>query len=322
MNYLDLRSTILKKIKKNGGWVNAHAHLDRAYTLSSANFGYINKTLQEKWELNKELKKNSSVNQIYDRMAWSLEKMISQGVYAIGSFIDIDEEVKDKSIKAAQKLREKYKKQIKIKFINQVLKGVIEKKANQWFKIGSEFVDIIGGLPGKDQGQEEKHLEIIFSRAKDLKKMVHVHVDQLNLATEKETELLAKKTLEGKMNNQVVAVHSISLAAHKKNYRNKIYSLLKKAKVGVISCPTAWIDSRRNENLTPTHNSVTAVDEMIPKGITVALGTDNICDIYKPFTDGDMWTELKFLLESCHYYQVEELVKIATVNGLKVLGLN
>ena len=60
---------------------------------------------------------------------------------------------------------------------------------------------------------------------------------------------------------------------------------------------------------------------MIPHGINVAFGTDNINDIYKPFSDGDLWTELRVMLESCHYYDVEKLSDIATINGLKVLGI-
>jgi cytosine deaminase len=63
------------------------------------------------------------------------------------------------------------------------------------------------------------------------------------------------------------------------------------------------------------------VDEMVTAGIRVALGTDNIADVYKPFSNGEMWTELRFLLETCHYHDIDALVKIATINGKKVLGL-
>jgi len=70
------------------------------------------------------------------------------------------------------------------------------------------------------------------------------------------------------------------------------------------------------------HNAIAPVEELFTEKIPVALGTDNIADIYKPFSDGDMWTELRFLLETCCFYDVEELVKIATINGRKVLGLS
>ena len=96
---------------------------------------------------------------------------------------------------------------------------------------------------------------------------------------------------------------------------------MKKAKLMVIACPNAWIDSHRSENKAPFHNSLTPIDEMIPYGIPVALGTDNITDYMVPFCDGDMWSELKLLATGNRYTNFSELVKIATINGLKVLDL-
>lgn len=319
--YFSPKEEILKKIQENGGFVNAHCHLDRAFSLTKKFFYLADRDLKEKWLLVDQIKKESSPIQIYDRMAYATEVLAKQGVKLIGSFIDVDPVVKEKAIKAAQKLRKNFSPQIIFKFINQVLKGVIEEEARKWFDYGAQFVDIIGGLPGKDHPFEEKHLEIILEKGKSLKKMVHVHVDQLNNPEEKETELLAKKTIEVRMEGKVVAIHAISLAAHPKKYRQKIYHLSKKAKLMFIACPTAWLDHRRRETLMPFHNAVTPVDELVENDLTVALGTDNICDLYKPFSDGDMWGELKVLLEANRFYQVDQLIKIATTNGKKVLGV-
>lgn len=317
----DLKQLILEKIKSHGGWVNAHCHLDRAYTIQPKLLGLGYARLQEKWRLVDELKTKSTIDQIYDRMAFGIEEMMRQGVRAVGSFIDVDGVVKDKAIKASQKIKQRYGRQIKIKFINQVLKGVMSKNARAWFDLGSEFADIIGGLPGVDKGREAEHLDVILGAAKRMKKLAHVHVDQLNLPGEKETELLVKKTKEYQLEGKVAAIHGISIAAQVKIYRQKLYQKMKQVKMMVIVCPSAWIDHRRSEQLMPFHNAVTPIDEMVPAGLTAALGTDNIADIYKPFTDGEMWLELRLLLEACHFYETEELVKIATMNGRKVLGL-
>ena len=306
---------------KKGGWVNCHAHIDRAYTLTPSNFKLYQSPLSVKWGLVDEIKRNSTVSDVYDRMAQAVENMLEQGVTALGTFIDVDEVIWDKAIKAADRIREKYKKDIQIKFINQVLKGVLTPTAKEWFDIGAEFVDIIGGLPGKDKGNEDKHLDILLSTAKKMKKMVHVHVDQLNIASEKETELLVRKTMEHGMQGKVVGIHGISVAAHPKEYREKLYKFMKDAVVMMICCPTAWIDNRRSEELTPTHNAITPIDEMVPAGITVAMGVDNICDIYLPHIDGDMWTELRLMMAATRFFEIDKLVKIATVNGRKVLGL-
>jgi len=316
-----LKEDILDRIRKKGGFVNTHAHLDRAYTITPETLHLANATLKEKWFLVDTIKRESTVEQIYDRMAFGIEVMLNQGVQAIGSFIDVDDIVGDKCIKAAQMVRDEFKSDIKIKYINQALKGVIDPDAKKWFDIGAQFVDIIGGLPAKDKGFENEHIDILMETAKSLNKPVHVHVDQFNTAKEKETENLVKKTIQHGMQGRVTAIHSISVGAHPSVYRNKLYKMMKDAGVMLITCPTAWIDSRRTEELAPVHNSIAPVEELIPAGITVGIGTDNIADILKPFTFGNMWIELRFLLESCHYYNIEELVNISTVNGLKVLDI-
>ena len=321
MNNFDPKQAVLNRIKELGGWVNTHAHLDRAFTFTKSDFSNSYSYLKEKWHLVDEMKRNSSVDDIYARMVKAVELFIEQGAQAVGTFIDVDDVIEDRSIKAAMRLRENYGDQIELRFANQVLKGVLDPDAREWFDMSVEFVDIIGGLPAKDFGREEEHLDILLSTAKENDKLVHVHVDQFNTDEEKETELLARKTIEHGMQGKVTAVHSISVAAHPERYRNELYELMREAELHVISCPTAWIDHNRSERLSVSHNSITPVDEMVPAGLNVAFGTDNINDIYKPYSDGHLWTEMRVMLEACHYYDVESLAKIATVNGLKVLGI-
>lgn len=316
-----MKQHLLSQIGSNGGWVNTHAHFDRAFSLDENSAKEIYAPLKKKWEIVDTLKRSSSVEQVFERMAKATELMLQQNVQAFGSFIDVDEAIADKSIQAAEKLRSVYGSKIQMMFMNQTLKGVLDKDARYWFDRGVEFVDIIGGLPAKDAGREAEHLDVLLSTGKRLNKLVHVHVDQFNTDEESETELLANKVIEHGMEGKVTAIHCISLAAHPKAKREQIYELMKKAQLHVISCPIAWIDHPRTERLAPSHNAITPVDEMIPYGIKVAIGTDNINDVYKPFGDGDMWTEIKLLLEACKIYQPDVLADISTTNGLDVLGV-
>lgn len=321
--YWDIQDELLTLIKKNGGWANCHAHIDRAYTLTEENFHLSNKLRSEKWTLNDELRRNSTVDQIYGRMAKAVERMLEQGVTSLGSFIDVDCNVKDKSIKAAIKLREKYKSDITLKFLNQSSNGLFneEKQARQWFDVGAEFVDIIGGLLKADAGREEEHLDILLGTAKNMGKMVHVHTDELNLNEEHESELLARKTMEYGLQGKVAGIHGISLNARPKAQREKIYKLMKKAEMMYISCPVSWLNSRRSEELTPTHNPITPVDEMLPHGLVVGIGSDNIADIWMPFNNADMWLDLRILFEATRIHDLDVITDIATVNGRKILGI-
>ena len=327
-NTWNFKQLLLKEIKKHGGWVNAHAHADRAFTINPKTLDVYRKhTLEEKWDLVDEVKENASVDAYYRRFSMAIEVMIEQGVTVLGSFVDVDPICEDRALKGAMKAREQYRSQITIKLINQTLKGVINPEARKWFDVAAEQVDIIGGLPKRDlrdfgPGKDAEHLDVLLSAAKKYHKMVHVHVDQFNAVSDTETELLCDKTLEHGMQGKVVAIHGISLGAHLKKYRQMVYRKMKKAGVMMVACPIAWIDSKRSEANTPTHNALTPVDELVPAGITVAMGTDNICDYMVPFCDGNMWQELLLLAAGNRFTDLDELVRIATDNGRKVLGIS
>lgn len=321
VEYLNLKQIILDKIQENGGWVNTHGHFDRAYTVTPELYALANKHRHEKWKLNKELRIHSTVDQIYDRMAMATETLLAQGATATGTFIDVDPDVKDKSILAAQKVREKYKGQMIFKFLNQSSYGLFDAEARKWFEIGAEFVDILGGLLKADQGREEEHLDILLGTAKEKGKMVHVHIDELNIPEEKETEMLLKKTIEHGMQGKVVGVHAISINCQPKEYRENLYKQLADAQMMFISNPMSWINARRSETLAPIHNPVIPLDEMHKYDLTIALGVDNIADIFMPYNDANLWNDLRLLMETNRFYDIDQLVKIATVNGRKVLGL-
>ena len=319
------KTFIRDEIIKKGGWVNAHAHADRAFTMTPEKIGiYHNSNLQQKWDLVDEVKRTSSVDDYYARFCQSIELMISQGVTAFGTFVDIDPICEDRAIIAVHKAREVYKHDIILKFANQTLKGVIEPEARKWFDIGSDMVDMIGGLPYRDEldyGRGLEAMDILLDAAKSRGIMCHVHVDQFNSPKEKETEQLCDKTIEHGMEGRVVAIHGISIGAHSKEYRYKLYEKMRQAKMMMIACPMAWIDSNRKEDLMPFHNALTPADEMIPEGITVALGTDNICDYMVPLCEGDLWQELSLLAAGCRFPHLDAMVDIASINGRKVLGL-
>jgi cytosine/adenosine deaminase-related metal-dependent hydrolase len=114
-------------------------------------------------------------------------------------------------------------------------------------------------------------------------------------------------------------VHGISIAAQPKEYRQKMYQWMADTKVGLVVCPSAALSMRQLEDKTSQlHNSITNVPEALAAGVTVAIGVDNVYDFYQPFVDGDIYTEARMMMEACRYYNIDEVVKICTTNGLKL----
>jgi len=316
---------LIEKIKQRGGFVNAHAHFDRAYTVTRKDLEkVVYNHLHEKWLIVDKFKEEATIKSYSENITTALLKQKEMQTTSCLSFIDVDSVVGLKALRAAGMAKEFAKKTagINFKVAVQTLKGVITPHERIWvdMALNTGIIDIVGSLPGADKRLEGTHLDIVLELAKKHDKLLHSHVDQLNTRQEKETELLARKTMKHGYEGKVTAVHSISLACHPKWYREDVYKMAKDAGLSFIACPTAWIDARRTEEMAPIHNAITPVDELIEHDLIVALGSDNIHDIYKPYSTGDMRTELKFLLEATHIYDEEILIKISTENGLKVIG--
>jgi len=309
-------ASLLSKLKN--GFVNCHAHIDRAGTVSFFNKEKRKAHLFEKWKLVNKVKEESTSHDYYNRIMSACLSQKNKNISKIISFIDIDEVVGSKALDAAVRVREDVKTYGVDLYIGNQTVGGFTAGNLKLLEENVEHLDFLGGLPKSDDNPE-RHLEILFDLSKQTNKKTHVHVDQMNTDEERETEWLAQRTLDYGLEGQVVAVHSISLACHPQMYRDYVYNLAKDAGLQFVSCPSAWIDHPRTERLSPTHNSITPIDELLKWDLTVGIGTDNIEDIYKPYCDGDMLFELRLALEACKIYDEDALEDLAYNNGLKII---
>ena len=306
------QSTYTKLVQSKGGYVCHHAHFDKAYLISEEGLKLSVASLQEKWRLYRELKANYTEEDLYRRMASATEKMISQGVKHCRTFVDADHIVGSLPIDTALKVKADYADQINLEVAIQPLEGVLELKAQKAFYEACQKADVVGGLPDRD-ANPEAHIETIFSMAKELGKPVDVHVDQNNSPYERETRMVASRIGHYGLQGRVRLVHAISLSCQDEPYRKEVYELLKSTSTTVIVCPSAGISMRQKSNLyAPIHNSLAPVMELIEAGVDVALGVDNIQDLFMPLVDGDLWFESRLLMEAIRSYDLDLISDIAT----------
>lgn len=320
MESWDLLNLLRQKIAENGGPVSCHAHFDKAYVIAPETLQMTLDSMEVKWDLWKQIKQGYTPENLVKRMSLSAERMIAQGCTITRTNIDVDNTVGMMCVEAALEIKEKYKNQLDIQICSQVLEGAMTPEAREWIEKAAPFVDVLGGLPSRDRPRQADHLDYIFEIAKKHNKTVDVHIDQNNDPDEKDTELLARKVIEHGLQGRVNAVHACSLAAQPDEYMHAVIKLIKEADMPVIVCPRSMIDGvQLREKTAPVHNSIAPVPQLVEAGVLVALGVDNVHDYFCPFIDGDIFTELLFLIENCRYYDVNELVKIATTNGREIL---
>jgi len=320
MEKWDMLGLLRKKIAEKGGPVCCHAHFDKAYVVTPETLKMCEEHMEVKWDLWKKVKEGYTFDNLVERISLSAENMIRQGSTICRTNIDVDNTVGMMCIEAALAVKEKYAKQIKIQICSQVLEGALTPEAQQWIEKAAPYVDVLGGLPSRERPRQAEHLDYIFGIAKKYNKTVDVHIDQNNDPDEKDTELLARKVIEHGLQGRVNAVHCCSLAAQQDDYMQEVIKLIKKADMSVIISPRAMLDNQQMRNkIGPMHNSIGPVPQLVAGGVNVALGVDNVHDFFCPFIDGDLFTDLVFLLETTRFYDVDALVDIATVNGRKIL---
>merc|ERR1711865_560168 len=255
-----------------------------------------------------------------ERISRGLQTVIDQGSQYCRTMVDADSIIGLKPIHAAVEVKERFKGQCRFEIGVQPLEGLRHEASRKQYIEACKLADFCGGLPSKDRGQEAWHLDIVMQTAKELGKNVEVHVDQENNPEQNETELLCLKTIEHGMQGRVYGIHSISVSAKEESEQDRIIVLCKEADVGIVICPSAALSMKMLPMKTNLHNSIGPFVKMKAAGVRTYLGIDNIADLFMPVVDGDMWTEVRMLMEACRYYDLETIADWATTPPLHVVN--
>ena len=144
--------SLKEKIKKSGGFVNAHAHLDRANTARYYNAEDKKLDLTEKWKVVDNIKRKTTYFEYKKRISEVLDDQLDKNVLSVCSFIDVDSVVSSKAIIAALELRNA-RKDIKLVVACQTLKGVLDSTQETLIRNHIRQIDVVGSLPGADKGR-------------------------------------------------------------------------------------------------------------------------------------------------------------------------
>ena len=169
---------------------------------------------------------------------------------------------------------------------------------------------------------------MILKEALKLGKAVHLHLDQKNSPTENGTETLlgiieeldhqiradslGKESIVRKGDPFICVIHIISPSAYSQERFAVLVRKLKQYNIGIICCPRAALSMLQlRPELTPIHNSIARLLELVKYEIPVKIGTDNVSDIFIPTGDINMLREVSLLPDTIRYYIKKLWVKIA-----------
>jgi cytosine/adenosine deaminase-related metal-dependent hydrolase len=342
---------VLRQVAQHNGFFNAHAHLDRAYTLEDRYLRHIGTTPLEASNLPLSVKQNLvgdyhtgegyTRENVYQRMSQALQLQIAFGVTRIDTNIDATPDLPEDGLMAinvALELKEKYKKHIDMRVAPTPIFGF--KESDRWdvFRAAAAKCDYLSLLPEKDdfaKGTDpdgrigfERHICRGLELGCELGKEVQFHLDQMNVPSERGTERFIESLKYYDQPNlkrdepAVKIIHMISPSAYDEPRFARLVDGLLEYNIGVIVCPTAALSMRQLRSIeAPTHNSIARILELIKRKVPLWLGTDNIADVFVPQSDGDMLSEIKQASHAVRMYMPSIWAKLASGTVLNNVDL-
>ena len=256
--------------------------------------------------------------------------MLSKGITAIRTQVDVDPTAGLVPVKSLLKLKEKFKDRAYIEISAFPQEGVVDEAKRDLMEKAIELgADVVGGLPlVEEKGKEKRHLEILFELAKQYNKKLDIQVDETNDPRMSILPDVIKKTEEENFAGRVTVTHAIALSRFPTEEAIQMIQQMKALKINVIVTPSANMITRFaeiNDLWIRPSNSITRVTELYDNGVNVALGTDNVRDIFYPFGNCSMIRELHMLVSATRMTTrdyIDAALEMATTNGAKLLGLN
>jgi cytosine deaminase len=310
------------------GFVNIHTHLDKADLLSRMKPEQFGKTLEENRELLKSFKRNYTEDEIIERAGNVLKQMIMQGCTAVRTQVDVDPTGGLTPVKALVKLRDDFSGLVDLQLCAFPQEGVLsEEKQNLLEQALEAGADLVGGLPLAEKTEEERkeHIDVLFEIAKKHGKGLEVQIDESNNPRDFMLPYLIEKTIREGYQGKVCATHCISLSRVDDATALKTIQGLKKADMSVIITPSANLITRFPEQAGRPGNSITLLRDLVQNGVNVALGTDNIRDIFFPLGNCSMLREMHLLISATRFTQESDfnaVFQMASVNGARLMGLD
>jgi len=331
-----------------GGKFNAHLHLDRAGTYHATvdilkEQGVIDGTtlpLSGKHAIIPAIHASHCYDppELLRRVDSFVKDMIACGTTRADTVVDTtNDRVGLDALQTCARIRDENAAAINLRIGAYSPAGFRDGNPERWalLEAGAVIADFIGLLPERDDvaeypdhiGFEESCCRGILL-AQRLGKTIHIHADQANHAyedaSEKIVRLVAKMGLGTDPGTEpfIWLVHVISPSAYGEERFQKLAGALAALNIGVICCPAAALSMRQYRSLlSPTHNSIARVLELVVAGVQVRIGSDNVCDITSPMGTPNLMDEVRVLADATRYYEIDFLARIAAGKRIEEDGI-
>ncbi len=305
------------------GLVESHLHLEKAFVKDRK--PNRSGTLMEAIEVTAALKPTFTREDIEARSRRVIRQLVGFGSTHVRAHAEFDPAQGFTGFDAVLDLRREFADVIDIQVVAFPQEGILKAPGTGAMMVEAmkKGADVVGAIPYNDTDARE-HIDWVFRLARDFDKDLDFHQDFRDDADAMSIAYLARKTIAEKYQGRVSVGHLTALGAAAPKLRDEIIALLCDAGISVMCLPATDLHLGGRNDETNVRRTLTPVRALRDGGVNVCLATNNICNAFTPYGNGDLLQIAALALPACHLGGADDqasVLPMLTTNPAKALRL-
>jgi cytosine deaminase len=305
------------------GFVETHIHPDKAFiadrTQGLRAGGPTAQTLVA------ELKKQFTVDDIYQRARKVMELAVRHGCTTMRAHVEIDSFVELRGVEAMQRLQKDLAGVLDLELIAFAQEGIFndgvtKNLLREGLTMGLRW---LGGCPYMDKDQRG-HIDWFFETAQELGVPLDFHADSSDDPAMLTCDYIAEHTIKRGMQGRVTVGHLCMLDVLEPAQRSEVVAKLREARIHVISLPATEMHVKGRMDTKRTWRGVARLGELREAGLNVAISTNNIVNPFTPYGYPDLLRQALVSAMSMHLGNLDQmawLLELITTNAARAIGV-
>jgi cytosine deaminase len=288
------------------GFVNLHAHADRAYTVQS----FRPRSLADAVAAAAAARALFTAADVAARATRLFEQSVGHGVARIRTHTDVDPVVEMRSMEGVLAAKQRMGKRLDVDVIafstskNDLAEPHALDRLERAVAMGADLI----GASLNASADPSRALESLFDLAEQSGLPVDLHLDEHLEPDHMLAGMVADAVIARGLQGRVTLSHLCVLATLGAAAASALIEKLAHAGVTVVALPAANLFLQDRGERSPARRGVTLARELLAAGVSVRCGTDNIRDWFYPFGDGDMLETALFAAVAGHLDDPADLV--------------
>ncbi|MNB78384.1 Cytosine deaminase [compost metagenome] len=298
------------------GFVDAHMHLDKAYSIEHVR--NQSGTLREAIEGYRSLAASFSKDTIKARIVKAALASVSFGSLTLRSHLDVPlhlgREVAMRTVEAALEAREEVGSFVDIQYFpmfyyDPAKDGEMTAFAEETLRMG---IDGVGGAPHLTPDPEQ-NIGWAFKLAAAFGRLIDLHIDESDDPAVKTIDTYCDHIVRNGYSGKATAGHLCSLSAMEQPEADRLIAKMAEAGVGAVTLPAVNLYLQGRGDSGNVRRGVTRIKELAEAGVPLAAASDNIQDPFHPFGRGDMLQIGLITAYAAHLAKEEDIPKVLSM---------